>query len=558
MTMKQMVILILVMFCTSQMIIGNSSAENRDTLLIESDITWTEDQVIDGDVRVLNGGMLTIIDAEITFSSESSLIIDDGGAVVLEGSTFTSEKIPTDLAGYGYCDDFNRSTITIDISPYDDDLEIIINSSSWNNFNGATAYIEEDIFMMNNSQFSFSPQTNDNELVIGVCGYGSTPVGISNITIIHDGLSYLHLASELEYSNMMISGLRHYNLDIYGNFSIHNSSIIGAIVSSTGNINAFSSNFLRSGPVLLNDNNASITLMEKSVFQGSLDDHDIRSMPESNIHWSNDTVGSGDLTDKWERRIKGQYLQFDATWVEYQIKGLYGVDTYTNFSGNDGKSYIDGGRERIIEIGWSDDNIWAVEDTWKEDAIINVIKYRTAWNPENSEISNYGASGIKLTNDKITIIDQNTPDIKWLSLKTEGGEIEAKGSVVMLGEVLNEGSAAAHFAISCYLNSTGESAETNSYPDVLVEAGEVGEIIFDWRNIKSGNEELKCVILTPMQIVDEYAFGGGNITSETVNWQINEEEEGLSYIMPIIIVIILGIIATGYILINRANIDEEN
>jgi NhaP-type Na+/H+ and K+/H+ antiporter len=61
-----------------------------------------------------------------------------------------------------------------------------------------------------------------------------------------------------------------------------------------------------------------------------------------------------------------------------------------------------------------------------------------------------------------------------------------------------------------------------------------------------------------MQIVDEYAFGGGNITSETVNWQINEEEEGLSYIMPIIIVIILGIIATGYILINRANIDEEN
>ena len=184
--------------------------------------------------------------------------------------------------------------------------------------------------------------------------------------------------------------------------------------------------------------------MEGSTFTGSLDDHDIRAMPESNILWSSDTIGSGDLTDKWERMIKGQYLQFDAVWVEYQIKGLWSSHIY-QFSGNDGKSYIDGGRERIIQIGWSDDNM-GYEDTWEEDAIINVIKYRTAWNPENSEIGNYGASGIKLTNDKITIIDQNTPDIKWLSLKAQGDENDAKGSVVMVGEVANEGTAPAHFA----------------------------------------------------------------------------------------------------------------
>ncbi len=554
---RQMVILILTMFISGQMIIGNSMAENTNEILIESDITWTEDQEIDGNIRIVDGGKLTIINSEITFSTDSKLTIDEGGFVVLESSIFTSGSMPTDLVGYGYCDDFNRSTITLDISPYEKDFEIIINSASGTNFNGATAYIGNEIFMMNNSQFSYSSQSNDDEISIGICGYGSTPVGISNISIIHDGFSNYYLASELQYSNMMISGLREYSLDISGNFSLYNSSIIAAEISSTGDINAFSSNFLRSGPILLNDNNASISLNEGTVFDGSLDDHDVRAMPESNIHWSNDTVGSGDLTDKWERRIKGQYIQFDAVWVEYQIKGLYGVPTYTNFSGNDGRSYIDGGRERIIEIGWSDDNIWATEDTWQEEAIINVIKYRTAWNPENSVIGNYGTTGIKLTNDKITIIDQNTPDIKWLSLKSEGDENEAKGSVVMIGEVVNEGTAAAHFAISCYLNSTGESAETNNYPDALVQAGEVGKIIFDWRNSKSGAEELKCIILTPMQIVDEYAFGGGNITSETVNWQINEDEEGLSYIMPIIIVMIIGIIGIGYILVNRANLDQE-
>ena len=93
---KQMVILILTMFISSQIIIGNSMAENTNEILIESDITWTEDQDIEGDVRILNGGKLTIIDSEITFSTESKLIIDEGGFVILESSKFTSANIPTD------------------------------------------------------------------------------------------------------------------------------------------------------------------------------------------------------------------------------------------------------------------------------------------------------------------------------------------------------------------------------------------------------------------------------------------------------------------------------
>ena len=55
------------MFISSQMIIGNSMAENTNEILIESDITWTEDQDIDGNLRILNGGKLTIVDSEISF-----------------------------------------------------------------------------------------------------------------------------------------------------------------------------------------------------------------------------------------------------------------------------------------------------------------------------------------------------------------------------------------------------------------------------------------------------------------------------------------------------------
>ena len=108
---KHIVILILSMFIASLTIVGNTIAEDIDDLLIESDITWTEDQDIDGVVRVLSGGKLTIIDSEVTFSSESSLVIDEGGFVILEGATLKSENIPSELVSYRRCDDYNRSTI---------------------------------------------------------------------------------------------------------------------------------------------------------------------------------------------------------------------------------------------------------------------------------------------------------------------------------------------------------------------------------------------------------------------------------------------------------------
>ena len=144
-----------------------------------------------------------------------------------------------------------------------------------------------------------------------------------------------------------------------------------------------------------------------------------------------------------------------------------------------------------------------------------------------------------------------------MSLESEESNEEAIGSIVMLGKVVNEGTAAAHVAITCYINSSGENAETDNYPNVLVDAGEIGEIIFDWRNSKAGNEELKCVILTPTQIVEEDSFGGGNMTSETINWKVNEDEVGFSYVIPILIVISLGIIIIGYVLVNRASIKTE-
>ena len=47
------------------------------------------------------------------------------------------------------------------------------------------------------------------------------------------------------------------------------------------------------------------------------------------------------------------------------------------------------------------------------------------------------------------------------------------------------------------------------------------------------------------------------MTSETINWKINEDEAGFSYVIPILIVISSGIIIIGYVLVNRAATKSE-
>ena len=72
-------------------------------------------------------------------------------------------------------------------------------------------------------------------------------------------------------------------------------------------------------------------------------------------------------------------------YVTYEITGMHRFPSYSNFSNEMGISFIDGGRERVVEISWSDDNSWESERIWSEQAIVTITDYRTAWNPESQE-----------------------------------------------------------------------------------------------------------------------------------------------------------------------------
>ena len=273
--------------------------------------------------------------------------------------------------------------------------------------------------------------------------------------------------------------------------------------------------------------------------------------------------GSGGLTDKWERRISGQSLSFDAMFVTYDITGLHKFPSYSNFSNEMGVSFIDGGRERVVEIAWSDDNTWEENPIWSEQAIVTITDYRTAWNPEESGIGDYGGGQFELVWDSEVKVESGTPMVIWDSLSVVGedgalSEAVVGDSVNVDAEISNSGSSAASLAINCEDVSTDATAQISpSFPNAVIGPGEKVTISFSWRVSVPGEDAISCRILTPTQLVDELAFGGGQTTSQSVNWTMVDEEDGFT-IIPALIALVIAASAGGYFLFQIYNEREED
>ena len=355
-----------------------------------------------------------------------------------------------------------------------------------------------------------------------------------------------------------------FSLIIDGQMHTSNSTITGADISSSGSLYINNTALDRVGPIILSSDDSSIFLEGDSSFSNSSENHDLQARAFSKIEWGENVTGSAGLTNKWERRVAGQSLVFDAIFVTYEITGMYEMELYTNFSNQDGISFIDGGKERIVEIAWSDD-ISNSGPIWTEQAIVSVTEYRTAWNPASSSIGNYGGGQFQLSWNSTIFANSGTPYISWDSLRA----VDSTGMVVnqtplgtsllMEGIVTNSGSAAASFAISCEEVGTGADAQISpSFPSALVDPGQQGAITFEWRSSLLGAESLNCEILTPTQLADATAFGGGAMHSNEVTWVEDSNDGDLTFV-PAIIALLVGASIGGYFLLSiyRENNSEE-
>ena len=540
---------------------------HQGDIIIDEIVEWTTDQEVSQNIHITSGGKLTI-SSSVTFSSSSTITIDEGGEMKLIGSSeLISEKRATSLKTLGMIDEGNRSKIIIPSSMYSEEINVIINAEEGALLDGSNVYVGNmEPILMSGMNFSLNIPEGQEDTILGFTGYGQFPI-IKSIILETNNGDLEYKANELPYQNMLLHGDNGLTINSAGKIEvIENSTLHGINIISSGEIIVKEGFIKDSSPMILTSDSSSLVI-QNSELSGSKEDHYVQAQPFSNIDWGGPEDGTdvaikGDLIDRWERIISNQVIIFDSVGVHFSIIGTgpNGALDITNYSGPDGKSVInDGGDFRTIEIGWANGEITT------EEAVISIIEYRTAWNTVSSGIINYGPQDgdIELTWEKeIDLTSNNVPDIEWVSLTVNPLESENEiqtGVPQQISAVLaNRGSAPANLFFDCDVAETGMAADIGGYQNVNIDAGEEVEVFFGWRNSVEGTFSLTCEVLTPTQLVDfenSQAFGGGNMSTQSITWEeINEDSFNM---IPILIVIIIVMISGGVYFVQNLSRDAE-
>jgi len=558
----------LVILMSFLVVSGFASGQENETT-IDTSVIWEGDGGVltcDYDhVRIVMGGELTIRDSVVDLRCQ--ITIDEGGALYVEDSHLecglTDEPdYPSNsdcgygLKGYGYWDEESRASFKVPNEGIEGDFTMTMHSVGGASYYGSQAFIgDSGPISLNGSSHTFEFSGTDGEDIwIGLIGYGQSPVSVSHV-IIEVGNEEIELTGRyLERMNMMAAGERAYEIVVDGHISMSGSSLEGAklTIGEHGSLVTNDSTFDRVGPILA-QGDGSIVRIVNSTFSNSLDDHDVRGTAFSEITWE-DSVGSGGFTDRWERRLVNQKVVFDSKGVIFRVNGMGVAEStsFESFSDDSGEALVDGGGERVIEVGWSNGTIWS------ESATIEIISYRTGWNPDGSGIDDYGGYSIPLTWNDSQYVRDSTPRIEWSNLEfvLEEGVSEPVGyvgsSVPMRASFTNSGSASASFYISCDVVETGLDADIGGFQGLVLDAGQTNEILFDWRGGETGDYSLDCEILTPTQLVSDDSFGGGTFSSSTVSWVESVDDAGLPMV-SILVALAVSMIIIGVWLVRKSS-----
>ena len=556
----------LIIIASTMMASGVASGQESETV-IDTSVSWESDEVYlcSDDIRVADGGVLTIRETLVDLTC--NITIDEGGILNLDNSILEcgiwdepgnpdGMDCGNGLMGYGYWDEESRASFRVPNDGIEGDFTMTMHSVGGVSYYGGQAFVgDSEPISLNGSSHTFEfSDVDDEEIWIGLIGYGQSSVSVSEV-IIEVGNSEIVIEGvHLDRMNMMAAGPRGSEIVVNGIMSMSSSYLTGAklTIGENGSLVSNDSSFDRVGPIMsLGDN--SVVRITNSTFSNSLDDHDVRGTGFSEITWENSN-GSGGFTDRWERRIVDQKVVFDSKGVVFKVNGMGVAEStsFESFSDDSGEALVNGGGERVVEVGWSNGTIWS------ESATIEIISYRTGWNPDGSGIDDYGGYSIPLSWNDVQYVSDSTPHVEWSNLEVvlEEGVSEPVGyagsSVPMRASFTNSGSAPASFYISCDVVETGLDADIGGFQGLVLNAGQTGEMLFDWRGGETGDYSLDCEILTPTQLVSDDSFGGGTFSSGTVSWVESVDEEGLPMV-SILVALAVTVLIIGMWLVRKSS-----
>ena len=553
----------------SLVVVSGFAAAQENETTIDTSVTWEADGGLltcDYDhVRIMDGGVLTIRDTLVDLAC--NITVDEGGILNLDNSMLEcgiwdepgnpdGMACGNGLMGYGYWDEESRASFRVPNDGIEGDFTMTMHSVGGVSYYGGQAFVgDSEPISLNGSSHTFEfSDVDDEEIWIGLIGYGQSSVSVSEV-IIEVGNSEIVIEGvHLDRMNMMAAGPRGSEIVVNGIMSMSSSYLTGAklTIGENGSLVSNDSSFDRVGPIIsLGDN--SVVRITNSTFSNSLDDHDVRGTGFSEITWENSN-GSGGFTDRWERRIVDQKVVFDSKGVVFKVNGMGVAEStsFESFSDDSGEALVNGGGERVVEVGWSNGTIWS------ESATIEIISYRTGWNPDGSGIDDYGGYSIPLSWNDVQYVSDSTPHVEWSNLEVvlEEGVSEPVGyagsSVPMRASFTNSGSAPASFYISCDVVETGLDADIGGFQGLVLNAGQTGEMLFDWRGGETGDYSLDCEILTPTQLVSDDSFGGGTFSSGTVSWVESVDEDGLPMV-SILVALAVTVLIIGMWLVRKSS-----
>ena len=93
----------------------------------------------------------------------------------------------------------------------------------------------------------------------------------------------------------MVYGDPGFTIEVDGQMESSGSSVFGARIAISGSLSMNDTSLDRVGPIILENDNASIQLGGNTEFSNSTDDHDVRARGFSTIEWGEDVMVQEDL-----------------------------------------------------------------------------------------------------------------------------------------------------------------------------------------------------------------------------------------------------------------------
>ena len=558
--MRVSIALVTLMMTAIVLSIPTSIAEAQNdgsTQTITSSEVWTSDSILDGAVIVGSGGVLTI-DSSIDVTTGSTITIQQGGAMILNGQLNAVES-----NNNIYMEVYSNTILEPYFNGIIDSGTLRVNMAK-EYFTTMDVYVivaGENVTWTGQDYLDYSVEFNDASVNVGFEGFWQFPVWVDSIQAFDsNGAIYTLDADEWNHNNGVLKteeGQASFSIDVQGNLNSYGGTISDADIACSGSCSFDNSTLSWSSPINVNDG-ATIT-METSTMNGSRTYEDIIVHDTAIINFDTDSmVGTGGPTDMWIRLLSQRMITTNLkdapTSVHFEGLGYQGSDGDLMLDAN---GAIDLGQNNNPTISkylrmteWVDSS--GVHHQESGMIMITLNGGTSVWNGDYS---------INLDPAPVTpTYEVNLPlpyvEITKIVPEDTKGTVD-KGLGVML-TVSNTGNADVETNIRCY---EGEDEADMVTMFVSLAIGETKDVPAIWYANSSGAKSLNCRAIVPsyfntlaQDLISQY-----NTESELVSFKEAEDRDDVPIILysTIAIVIVVATLIFTRTSANKMAILEE-